>query len=302
MSQLVPTAKPRNVAPYRNDVVGSFLRTETLKNAKTKLNAGELSQDEYDVILKDEIGKLVAKQKENGLHAVTDGEFSRVWWHLDFMAELDGVEWVETENFSVQFKDAKPKSYSVKIVDKIDFSDSHPFVKAYQILKDCAGDTPTKFTIPSPSMLHLVACVRDVNYEPIELYQDESRLYNDIADAYIKAMHKFYDMGLRNLQLDDTSWGQFCALDKKAEFAERSIDFDKLAVDYVAMLNLLRCKSPCTSAVATSAQRGSQKAVMHRLPKCCLVPAEWTAFSWNMTASEQATLPHLPTSKTNKSC
>ncbi|UYZ70684.1 hypothetical protein LP090_01265 [Moraxella bovis] len=209
MSQLFPTAKPRNVAPYRNDVVGSFLRTDTLMNAKAKLNAGEISQDEYDVILKDEIGKLVAKQKENGLHAVTDVEFSHVWWHLDFMAELDGVEWVETENFSVQLKDAKPKSYSVKIVDKIDFSDSHPFVKAYQILTDCAGDTPTKFTIPSPSMLHLVACVRDVNYKPIELYQDESRLYNDIADAYIKAMHKFYDMGLRNLQLDDTSWGSF---------------------------------------------------------------------------------------------
>lgn len=131
------------------------------------------------------------------------------------MAELDGVEWVETENFSVQLKDARPKSYSVKLVDKIDFSDSHLFVKAYQILKDCAGDTPTKFTIPSPSMLHLVACVRDVNYEPIELYQDGSRLYNDIADAHIKAMHKFYDMGLRNLQLDDTSWGSFISWTKR---------------------------------------------------------------------------------------
>lgn len=140
MSQLFSTAKPRNVAPYRNDVVGSFLPTDTLMNAKAKLNADELSQADYDIILKDEIDKLVVKQKENGLHAVTDGEFSRVWWHLDFI-ELDGVKWVETENFSVQFKDAKPKSHSVKIVDKIDFSDSHPFVKAYQILKDCAGDT-----------------------------------------------------------------------------------------------------------------------------------------------------------------
>ncbi|STZ64177.1 5-methyltetrahydropteroyltriglutamate--homocysteine methyltransferase [Moraxella lacunata] len=257
MSQLFPNAKPRNVAPYRNDVVGSFLRTESLMNAKAKLNAGEISQDEYDVILKDEIGKLVAKQKENGLHAVTDGEFSRVWWHLDFMAELDGVEWVETENFSVQFKDAKPKSYSVKIVDKIDFSDSHPFVKAYQILKDCAGDTPTKFTIPSPSMPHLVACVRDVNYEPIERYKDESVLYQDIADAYIKAMHKFYEMGLRNLQLDDTSWGQFCALDKKAEFAKRGIDFDKLAVDYVAMLNRIVDAKPADMQITMHICRGN---------------------------------------------
>ena len=257
MSQLFPNAKPRNVAPYRNDVVGSFLRTDELMTAKTKLNAGEIGQDDYDAILKDEIGKLVAKQKENGLHAVSDGEFSRVWWHLDFMAELDGVQWVETENFSVQFKDAKPKSHSVKIVDKIDFSDDHPFIKAYQILKDCAGDSPTKFTIPSPSMLHLVACVRDVNYKPIELYQDENRLYDDIVAAYVKAMHKFYDMGLRNLQLDDTSWGQFCALDKKAEFAKRGIDFDKLAVDYVAMLNRIMDAKPADMQITMHICRGN---------------------------------------------
>lgn len=86
MTALFPTATPRTVAPYRNDVVGSFLRTDALKNAKTKLNAGEIDQTAYDVVLKEEIGKLVTKQKQHGLHAVSDGEFSRVWWHLDFFS------------------------------------------------------------------------------------------------------------------------------------------------------------------------------------------------------------------------
>ena len=106
-------------------------------------------------------------------------------------------------------------------------------------------------------MLHLVACVRDVNYKPIELYQDENHLYDDIVAAYVKAMHKFYDMGLRNLQLDDTSWGQFCALDKKAEFAERGIDFDKLAVDYVAMLNRIVDAKPADMQITMHICRGN---------------------------------------------
>ncbi|OOR92791.1 methionine synthase [Moraxella caviae] len=257
MSKLFLNATTRNIAPYRNDVVGSFLRTEALKTAKTKLNAGEISQADYDIVLKDEITKLVALQKQNGLHAVSDGEFSRVWWHLDFLAELDGMQWVETENFSVQFKDAKPKSYSVKIVNKIDFSDAHPFVKAYKLLKEAAGDTPTKFTIPSPSMLHLVACVRDVNYQPLPIYQDENALYDDIANAYIKAMHTFYDLGLRNLQLDDTSWGQFCAVDKRAEFAARGFDFDKLAQDYVNMLNRIVDAKPADMQITMHICRGN---------------------------------------------
>lgn len=62
MTTLFPTATVRTVAPYRNDVVGSFLRTDALKNAKAKLNAGEIDQSAYDVVLKEEIGKLVAKK------------------------------------------------------------------------------------------------------------------------------------------------------------------------------------------------------------------------------------------------
>lgn len=237
MSQIFAQATPRTQAPYRNDVVGSFLRTDALKNAKTELQTGKINQAAFDKILKDEIQNLVNLQKRHGLHAVTDGEFSRVWWHLDFLAGLNGIEMISLEKFPVAFKGAKPKGNTIAIVGKIDFSDDHPFVNAYQLLKDCAGNYPTKFTIPSPSMLHLLACIRDENYQPIDLYQEESQLFDDIANAYIKALNKFYALGLRNLQLDDTSWGQFCSLDKRAEFEARGIDLDKVAKNYVTVLN-----------------------------------------------------------------
>ena len=257
MSQQFPTATTRTIAPFRNDVVGSFLRPQALQQAKVDLKDGKINQTEFDKILTDEVQKLVGLQKQHGLKAVTDGEFSRVWWHLDFLAGLDGVEMIDLEKFPVHFQGVKPKGNTVKIVGKIDFSESHPFVKAYQILKDCAGDYPTKFTIPSPCMLHIIATIREENYVPLDIYQDEEKLYDDIANAYIKAMNKFYAQGLRYLQLDDTSWGQFCALDKREEYKVRGIDLDKVAKDYVKLLNRIMDAKPADMQITMHICRGN---------------------------------------------
>lgn len=257
MSQQFPTATTRTIAPFRNDVVGSFLRPQALQQAKVDLKDGKINQTEFDKILTDEVQKLVDLQKQHGLKAVTDGEFSRVWWHLDFLAGLDGVEMIDLEKFPVHFQGVKPKGNTVKIVGKIDFSESHPFVKAYQILEDCAGDYPTKFTIPSPCMLHIIATIREENYVPLDIYQDEEKLYDDIANAYIKAMNKFYAQGLRYLQLDDTSWGQFCALDKREEYKVRGIDLDKVAKDYVKLLNRIMDAKPADMQITMHICRGN---------------------------------------------
>lgn len=258
MTALFPHAKPRQTAPYRNDVVGSFLRTDALKTARAQYQAGAIDKAQLDAVTKAEISKLVAEQKAHGLQAVSDGEFNRSWWHLDFLAGLDGVELIETESFSVDFKGHKPKSYSVKITGKIGFSDTHPFVAAYRTLKEAAGDYPTKFTIPSPSMLHLICCVRPEDYEPIERYADnDAQLFDDLVAAYVAAMQTFYALGLRNLQLDDTSWGQFCAQDKREEFAARGIDLDALAADYVAVINRIVDAKPEDMAITMHICRGN---------------------------------------------
>ena len=78
--------------PFRYDFVGSFLRPQALKDAKTKYQNNDITKDEYDKIVNEEITKLVAKQKELGFHAITDGEFRRTFWHLDFMWGFEGVE------------------------------------------------------------------------------------------------------------------------------------------------------------------------------------------------------------------
>ena len=225
-------------APFRLDHVGSFLRPERLKEARARFNAGEITAEELERVENEEIIALIEKEKELGLKSVTDGEFRRAFWHLDFLENLDGVELVEVEHFSVQFKDKDVKPKTLRIVGKVDFSEDHPFVKHFKFLKEHAGDTPVKLTIPSPSMLHLITQVREKNYVPIERYKDnEALFYDDVVAAYRKALQYFYDLGCRNIQLDDTSWGEFCALDKREAYEARGFDLEQIARDYVDVLN-----------------------------------------------------------------
>ena len=225
-------------APFRLDHVGSFLRPERLKEARAKFNDGEITAEELERVENEEIIALIEKEKELGLKSVTDGEFRRAFWHLDFLENLDGVELVEVDHFSVQFKDKDVKPKTLRIVGKVDFSENHPFVKHFKFLKEHAGDTPVKLTIPSPSMLHLITQVREKNYVPIERYKDnEALFYDDVVKAYRKALQCFYDLGCRNIQLDDTSWGEFCALDKREAYEARGFDLEKIARDYVDVLN-----------------------------------------------------------------
>ena len=225
-------------APFRVDHVGSFLRPERLKEARAKFNAGEITAEELEHVENEEIVALIEKEKELGLKSVTDGEFRRAFWHLDFLENLDGVELVEVDHFSIQFKDKDVKPKTLRIVGKVDFSENHPFVKHFKFLKEHAGDTPVKLTIPSPSMLHLITQVREKNYVPIERYKDnEALFYDDVVEAYRKALQCFYDLGCRNIQLDDTSWGEFCALDKREAYEARGFDLEQIARDYVDVLN-----------------------------------------------------------------
>ena len=225
-------------APFRLDHVGSFLRPERLKEARAKFNDGEITVEELERVENEEIIALIEKEKELGLKSVTDGEFRRAFWHLDFLENLDGVELVEVDHFSVQFKDKDVKPKTLRIVGKVDFSENHPFVKHFKFLKEHAGDTPVKLTIPSPSMLHLITQVREKNYVPIERYKDnEALFFDDVVEAYRKALQCFYDLGCRNIQLDDTSWGEFCALDKREAYEARGFDLEKIARDYVDVIN-----------------------------------------------------------------
>ena len=244
------------LAPFRFDIVGSFLRPDYLKEARAQFAAGNITQEELTAIEDKAIIELIEKEKAVGLNAVTDGEFRRSMWHLDFLAALDGVKEVGAEHWSVEFKGHQPKSKTVIIDGTIDFND-HPFLQHFLFTKKAAGETLVKQTIPSPTMLHLICCVREENYQPIEQYKDEAKLFADIAAAYRKAIKSFYDEGCRYLQIDDTSWGEFCDPNKRAAYEARGFDMDKLAHDYVSLINESLKDKPEDLAVTIHICRGN---------------------------------------------
>ena len=95
--------------PYRYDIVGSFLRKPELKAARKDFEDGKITAAELKAQEDKSIRELVADEKKAGLKAVTDGEYRRAFWHLDFLWGLDGVDKVKAEHFSVAFKGFQPK-------------------------------------------------------------------------------------------------------------------------------------------------------------------------------------------------
>lgn len=243
--------------PFHYDVVGSFLRPNSVKEARKQFEEGVITIAELRSVEDEAIRDLVDKEIAVGLQAVTDGEFRRAYWHLDFLEALDGVEQVKAEQWSVAFKGHQPKAVTLKITGTIDFTD-HPFLNDFAFLRDAVGERAVpKITIPSPSMLHLICCVREEQYEPIPQYEDQERLFQDIANAYRKAIHAFYEAGCRYLQLDDTSWGEFCDEEKRKAYAARGLDVDAIGHKYVEVINYALADKPADLAVTMHICRGN---------------------------------------------
>lgn len=243
--------------PYTYDIVGSFLRPAELKRARAAYAQGSIDRAALTQVEDEAVKDLVAKEKQAGLKAVTDGEFRRGMWHLDFLEALDGVQRIDVDTWPVAFKGPAPKGAQLSFVDRIGFGE-HPFLEHYRRLADLADGYPVKFTIPSPTLLHIIPCVRGIQtYEPCERYQDEDALLHDIAAAYQSAIRAFYDQGLRYLQFDDTSWGDLCDLDKRAAYEAQGIDLKRLARTYVELINEALEAKPADMVITTHVCRGN---------------------------------------------
>src|ERR1700754_4740288 len=195
----------RTKAPFRADHVGSFLRPAALKEARAKREQGAITAAELKAIEDREIEKVIRKQEEIGLKLATDGEFRRSWWHFDFFKGLDGVTPTTTEQ-GIQFHGVQTRSEGIGVTGRVGFS-GHPMLEHFRFLKAHARAVP-KMTIPAPSTFHFrqgrAAISKDV-------YPDLDGYFDDVAEAYRKAIGAFYDAGCRYLQLDDTAWAMVCS-------------------------------------------------------------------------------------------
>lgn len=257
MTKAFTSATIRDLPPFRADHVGSFLRPEALKTARLQRQAGEISGDALRAAEDEAIRNLVEKQKDCGLRAVTDGEFRRSWWHLDFFAGLEGLRKKATGKGFV-FHGVHTRAESVELVDEIRFG-VHPMLEHFAFLRDCAGTHTAKMTIPSPAMLHFVLAVRDKQFARPSFYPTEDAFAEGIVQAYRDAVAAFYGAGCRYLQLDDTSWGELCSTEHREAMRARGIDPDGLAERYVDIVNAAIAERPADMAVTMHICRGNYR-------------------------------------------
>ncbi|MBD8027741.1 5-methyltetrahydropteroyltriglutamate--homocysteine S-methyltransferase [Ureibacillus sp. Re31] len=238
-------------APFRHDHVGSFLRPKALKEARSKFQNKEITYHELKLVEDEEIIRLIQKQKEIGVLAISDGEFRRSWWHFDFLGSLEGMEYYEKEH-GLNFHNLETRKEGVRVIGKIDFG-QHPFLDHFKFIRDNAGNSVVKFTIPSPNMLHARA---DKN---VDIYADEQDLIEDTIKAYQKAIQAFYDAGCRYLQLDDTSWASLFSEEKRAELVAEGKDPQQFMNTLQYVINETVKHKPADMTITMHICRGNYK-------------------------------------------
>ena len=196
-------------APFRADIVGSFLRPEYLKTARANYKEGVITEDQLIAIEDKAIVDLIAKQKEIGLKVITDGEFRRSWWHLDFMWGLSGIHKIEVEQ-GYKFQEETTRAESAVVCGKIS-GENHPFVEHFKFVKALEDENVVaRQTLPAPAQL-LAELQRGDNLATTrKYYNNDEALIEDIAAAYRTVLKELYHAGCRSVQLDDCTWGMFC--------------------------------------------------------------------------------------------
>lgn len=196
-------------APQRADVVGSFLRPDYLRKARAAFEAGNLSAEELKATEDKAIRDLVAKEKAAGLRVLTDGEFRRLTWHLDFMWNIDGVERVKSEAGNTSFNGEAAAIDDVTLSGKLAVH-NHPFVEHFKFVNDLTDDNTTaKLTVPAPGQFYAQFSGRQELANTLNIYGSIEDFAEDVVKVYGEFIDEFYAAGGRILQFDDCTWGGF---------------------------------------------------------------------------------------------
>lgn len=220
--------------PFRADHVGSFLRPKELLDARAQHARGEIDRERLRETEDEAIRGIVRFQEDLGLRGITDGEFRRTYFHVDFLTQLDGV--VEEGGTEVKFHRADGElNYAppvMKVTGKVEHAREIQ-LRDFQFLKSVTSQTP-KVTIPSPTMLHFRGGRSAISED---VYPDLEDFYADVAAAYRAEIKSLADAGLRYIQLDDTNLAYLCDETQRENARKRGLDPDELPRSYARLIN-----------------------------------------------------------------
>jgi len=239
--------------PFRADHVGSLLRPAELAEARAKAKRGEISSDALREVQDRCIREAVARQEAVGLQAITDGEFRRDWWHVDFLSGLDGVETRRDPGVAafqgIPNEEMPPIMFVARKLTR-----TRPiFVEHFRFLKSVTSRTP-KMTIPAPAMLHHRGGRNSVS---TEAYPDIEELWSDVGRAYGEEIRDLHAAGCRYLQIDDTSYSMLCDSGFRDMTRKRGDDPERLVHTYAAAINRAIAERPEGMAITMHTCRGN---------------------------------------------
>jgi 5-methyltetrahydropteroyltriglutamate--homocysteine methyltransferase len=247
---------PRLNPPFRADHVGSLLRPQALRDARNRFQRNEISKEQLRAIEDDAIRDVVKKQEAVGLQSITDGEFRRTFFHIDFLQRLEGV--AVSGGIAVNFHtrdgviDFAPPRITVtgklRHVEDIQTAD-------FTFLKSVATKTP-KVTIPSPTMVHFRGGRKGID---ITAYPELDEFFEDLAEAYRQEVASLYKAGCRYIQFDDTNLAYLCDPVIREQARERGEDPSALPHAYAALINAVIDDRPTDLTVAIHLCRGNMR-------------------------------------------
>ena len=242
--------------PFRADQVGSLLRTKEVRENRQKWKNGQLSGEVLRDIEDKAIAETVKKIESIGMKSITDGEFRRDYFHLDFLKELSGVTVAGGIEANPNAKAADdgftPPKLSVtgklRHIKNIQVDD-------FNYLKSVVTQTP-KVSIPSPTMVHFRGGRKSID---IEAYPDMDQFFTDLVSCYKAEIGALYKAGCRYLQLDDTNLAYLCDAKMRAGAKERGDDPDELPKTYASLINRVIDDRPNDLTIAIHLCRGNYR-------------------------------------------
>lgn len=244
--------------PFRADHVGSFLRPQRLTDARARREADEIDAAALREIEDECIREVVGRQEQCGLKGITDGEFRRTYFHIDFLEQLDGVS-VTYGEFTKAFRrdDGSEVGFrppTLHVDSKL--AHARPIQGAdYDFLKSVVKETP-KVCIPAPSMLHFRGGRDAISAQS---YPDLESFYADLSCAYAQEIADLAERGCRYLQMDDTNLAYLCDPEIRARTADRGDDPDELTHLYCRLVNDAIKDRPADMTVSIHLCRGNFK-------------------------------------------
>ena len=255
----------RAVPPFRADHVGSFLRPAGLQAARKDHAAGVVSDEQLRAVEDEAVREVVALQREAGLRSVTDGEFRRATWHMDFVYQIGGIAKVPGSLLSTFHNAQGDITYTpdaIQVTRRLSM-DKTIFGEDFAFLQSVAGTLPSragaplvpKLTIPAPSMVHYRSGIRAVVDESV--YPDAGEFWSDLGAAYNGEVQRLAAQGCRYLQLDDTSLAYVNDPAQREYIAGRGEDAEHMHLRYIALTNAAVANRPADMAVTTHLCRGN---------------------------------------------